>query len=284
MSSLHAEHSKDSAAVWHFLRGDLRFWIGALAVAAVVLVVVVGPFLAPADPQAFVARLYTRPRPGLWLGSDVLGRDVLSRVLVGGQVFLVQGLVAATAGVLLGVVLGILVGINRGWVGTSLLFFSDSVMVIPQILLVLLVLAAFGSSALTLTMAVALAQVAYTARVVHSATQKVVTQDYYLAARAVGMDTASLLVREVLPNVAPVVLVEYGIRLSISFVALASLSYLGFGSGEVDWGAMIHENQGGISIQPWAVVAPVLALAAFLLGMNLLRDAVSRAWARRAAR
>lgn len=284
MSIVHAQHSKASASLGHFLRRDPRFWAGCVAVGLVVLLAAFGPLLAPQDPDAFVGRLYLRPRPGLWLGTDVLGRDVLSRLLVGGRLFLLQGLAAATIGVLAGVLLGILLGVARGWAAGVLLFCSDSVMVIPQILLVLLILAAFGSAPLTLTIAVALAQIAYTARVVFAAAGRVITQDYYRAARSVGMGTGALVVREVLPNVAPAVLVEYGVRLSVSFVALASLSYLGFGSGEVDWGSMIHENQGGIALQPWAVVAPVAVLAAFLLGMNVLRDALARALTARSAR
>jgi peptide/nickel transport system permease protein len=284
VSQLHAQHAKASSSVWHFVGRDLRFWAGSAAVVLVVLIAVAGPWLAPYDPSAFVARLYQRPTAGNWLGTDVLGRDVLSRLLVGGRLFLLQGLAAATIGVLTGVLLGILLGVAKGRTSAFLLFCSDSVMVIPQILLVLLILAAFGSAPLTLTIAVALAQVAYTARVIFAATGRVTTEDYYRAARAVGMGTGALVLREVLPNVAPAVLVEYGVRLSISFVALASLSYLGFGSGDVDWGAMIHENQGGIALQPWAVVAPVLVLAAFLFGMNLVRDALARALAARSAR
>ncbi|MFT4110055.1 ABC transporter permease [Propionicimonas sp.] len=284
MSVVHAQHSRASTSVWSFLRRDPRFWGGCVVVALVAALAVLGPFLAPHEPGQFVGRLYSRPSADHWLGTDVLGRDVLSRLLVGGRVFLLQGLAAATLGVLAGVLLGILLGVAQGRLAAVLLFCSDSVMVIPQILLVLLVLAAFGSAPLTLTIAVALAQVAYTARVILAATGRVVTEDYYRAARAVGMGTGALVVREVLPNVAPAVLVEYGVRASISFVALASLSYLGFGSGDVDWGAMIHENQGGIALQPWAVVAPVAVLAAFLLGMNVLRDALARALAARSAR
>ncbi|MGC3994434.1 MAG: ABC transporter permease [Propionicimonas sp.] len=284
MTVIHARHSRASTSVWHHLRRDPRFWAGGVVVALVAGLALLGPFVAPHDPAQFVGRLYSRPGAGQWLGTDVLGRDVLSRLLVGGRVFLLQGLAAATLGVVAGVLLGILLGVAQTRLAAVLLFCNDSVMVIPQILLVLLVLAAFGSAPLTLTIAVALAQVAYTARVIYAATGRVVTEDYYRAARAVGMGTGALVIREVLPNVAPSVLVEYGVRLSISFVALASLSYLGFGSGDVDWGAMIHENQGGIALQPWAVVAPVAVLAAFLLGMNVIRDAVARALAARSAR
>lgn len=281
---LHARHSRATRSVWRGLARDARSWIGAVGVLAVVMLAVGGPLLAPHDPQEFVGRVFADPGEASPLGTDVLGRDVLSRLLVGGRTFLAQGLVAAVTGVAAGVLVGILLGISRGRPGAILVFLSDSVMVIPQLLLVLLVVASFGAGPVPLTAAVAFAQVAYTARVVRAATLRVVTEDYYRAARSLGMGHAALIGREVLPNIAGVVLVEFGVRLSICFVALASLSYLGFGSGEVDWGTMIHENQGGISLQPLAVVAPVLVLAVFLLGMNLLRDAASRALAERSAR
>lgn len=266
------------------LRRSPRAWAGAAGVVAVVALALLGPLLAPHDPEEFVGRIYSRPAAGLLLGTDVLGRDVLSRLLVGGQSFLVQGLLAAVLGVGAGVLLGIGMGVARPRAAGVLLFASDAVMVIPQILLVLLILASFGATAVTLTVAVALAQVAYTARVVQAATNRVTTEDYYRAARAVGVRGLPLVVGEVLPNVLGVVLVEFGVRLSICFVALASLSYLGFGSGAAEWGGMIHDNQGGIGLQPFAVLAPVVVLAVFLLGMNLVRDSLSQAITRRSAR
>ncbi|SDY99402.1 ABC transporter permease [Herbiconiux ginsengi] len=277
-------HDRHTGSLLRAMLVDPRAWAGAVAVVAVVVVTLLGPLIAPTPPGEFVARAYAAPAPGLPLGADNLGRDVLSRVLVGGGAFLVEGLIAAALGIGVGVVLGMLIGISGRRTAGFLLFLSDSVMVIPQILLVLIILAAFGANPVTLTVSVALAQIAYTARVVNAATQGVVTEDYFRAARASGAGRAGLLFREVLPNIIGVVLVEFGVRLSVCFVALASLSYLGFSSGAVSWGAMIHENQGGITLQPLAVFAPVIMIAVFLLGMNLVRDALARAVAGRSAR
>ncbi|GAB3596599.1 ABC transporter permease subunit [Microbacterium tumbae] len=277
-------HNRRDTSLWLMLVRDPLAWIGGLAVAAIVAITVIGPLTTPASPDEFVAQVFAAPSERLPLGADVLGRDVLARLLVGGGAFLLEGLLAAIIGVGTGVILGMLIGVlGRRWSGV-LLFLSDSIMVIPQILLVLLVLAAFGATPVTLTLSVALAQIAYTARVVHAATARVTTEDYYASARAIGLPVPALLLREVLPNIAGVVLVEFGVRLSVSFVALASLSYLGFGSAAASWGAMIHENQGGITLQPLAVLAPVATIAIFLLGMNLLRDALARAVAKRSAR
>lgn len=279
-------HDRRSSSVASAMLRDWRVSVGAIAAASVVALAIVGPHLASNDPTAFVGRVYSDSSAALPLGTDVLGRDVWSRVLVGGWQFLLEGVIAAVLGVAAGVLLGMIMGITRHRVSRVVRFLSDSVMVIPQILLVMLVLAGFGASPFTLTVAVAIAQVTYTARVVGAAAQRVTGQDYYLAARAIGERGLRLMIREVLPNIADIVLVEFGVRLSVCFVALASLSYLGFGDpgSGAEWGSMIHENQGGVSVQPWAVLAPVAAIAIFLIGINLLRDGMSRALTARSAR
>lgn len=265
------------------LLADPRAVVGGLLAAAVVVLAIVGPALAPFPPDAFVGKVFQRPSAAYPLGTDVLGRDVLSRLLVGGGVFMAEGVIAAVAGVGTGVLLGILVGVAGRRTSATLLFLSDGVMVIPQILLVLTILAAFGANAVTLTIAVAVAQVTYTARVVSAATRRVTGEDYYRSARAIGSRGLVLIGTEVLPNVIGVVLVEFGVRLSVCFVALASLSYLGFSGGSAEWGAMVHDNQGGIAVNPAAVLAPVAVIAVFLIGVNLVRDAVARRLAQRSA-
>jgi len=264
-------------------RVGARAVVGALLALAVLVLAVVGPLLAPENPSAFVGRIYEKPSSAHPLGTDVLGRDVLSRLLVGGGDYMAEGMIAAVLGVGIGALLGIAIGIAGRRSAAILLFLSDGVMVIPQILLVLTILAAFGATAVTLTIAVAAAQVTYTARVVSAATRRVTGQDYYRSARAIGSRGLVLIGTEVLPNVAGVVLVEFGVRLSVCFVALASLSYLGFSSGGAEWGGMVHDNQGGIAVNPWAALAPVAVIAVFLIGVNLVRDAVARRMARMSA-
>ncbi len=276
--------SRDQRPILVVLLRDWRAMAGAVLVLAVAALALLGPLWVTGDPDAFSGAVYAAPSADHPLGSDVLGRDVMTRLLLGGQVFLTQGVIAAIAGVGAGVLLGLLISVLRGAASRVVLFFSDSVMVIPQILLVLVILAAFGATTVTLIVSVALAQVAYTARVVEAAARRVVAQDYYRAARAIGRGRLALMVTEVLPNILGVVLVEFGVRLAVAFVALASLSYLGFAGDAISWGKMIHENQGGISVQPWAVFAPVLAIALFLVGMNLVRDGVARAVTERSAR
>lgn len=163
---------------------------------------------------------------------------------------------AAFIGVGIGGVLGMVMGLLGGKPRTALLFLNDTVMVVPQILIVLILIAAFSANAITLTVAVAIAQIPYAARVVQAATRRVVQEDYYTAGRMAGQSRLSLMLHEILPNIAPL-LVQFGVRLCVSFVVLASLSYLGFSSGGGDWGQMIHENQGVYQSNPGRFSRPL---------------------------
>lgn len=270
-------HSKrQSSWLWKFLI-DPRSIIGLVAVLVVAAFAFIGPMLAPYSATEIVGLPYRGPSASHLLGTDVLGRDVLSILTLGGRGFMIEGFLAAITGVGIGAVIGIVIGLLSGKPRVALLFCNDTVMVVPQILIVLIVIAAFSANAITLTVAVAVAQIPYVVRVAQAATKRVVLEDYFIAGQMAGQSRPSLMLREILPNIAGPLLVEFGVRLCISFVVLASLSYLGFSAGGGDWGQMIHENRGGISIQPWAVLSPIACISVFLIGMNLLRDRLSNA-------
>lgn len=250
--------------------------IGAIGIVLVLLISFLGPFFAPHTATEIVGKPFEGPSSQFLLGTDILGRDVISILLTGGWVYLIEGFIAALLGVGIGAALGIFIGLVPRFARISLLFCNDTIMVIPQILVALIIIAAFSATPTTLVAAVAFAQIPYVARVAQAATRRIVTEDYYIAARMAGQSRLSLMVNEILPNIAGPLLVEFGVRLCIVFVALASLSYLGFGANG-DWGQMIHENQAGIAIQPFAVGAPIVCIAVFLISMNLLRDSAARA-------
>lgn len=273
-----------SGSITRRLIKDPRTVIGAILVLAIVILAALGPAMAPFSATEFVGAPLQSPGGDLLLGADVLGRDVWSQLLLGGYVYLLQGLAAAILGVGAGTLAGLALGSLRGRLGTLALFGNDAIIVIPQIIIVLIIVTVFGATTVTLPIAVAIAQVTQTARLVRAATLRVIDEDYVLAARAAGQSRLGLMSSQVLPNIAGPVLVEFGVRLSVSFVVLASLSYLGLGGDGVAWGAMIHDNQGALAIQPWAAIAPVIAIAVFLIGMNLVRDGIARAVAARSAR
>jgi peptide/nickel transport system permease protein len=241
-------HSKRQSSWAHKFLADPRTIIGLVFAGIVLIFAFVAPAFAPHTATEIVGRPFRSPTQAFPLGTDVLGRDVLSILMLGGRSFMVAGFMAAMIGVGIGGVLGMVMGLLSGKPRTVLLFFNDTVMVVPQILIVLILIAAFSANATILTVAVAVAQIPYAARVVQAATRRVVQEDYYTAGYMAGQSRLSLMIHEILPNIAGPLLVQFGVRLCVSFVVLASLSYLGFSSGASDWGQMIHENQGGISI------------------------------------
>lgn len=253
--------------------------VGTLMSVAVLALALAGPALAGPDAHAFVGAPFQGPGDGYPLGTDVMGRSVLGQLLLGGRTFLTLGILAALLGVGGGVLLGVLLASASRRVAEIVLSVNDTVIVLPQIVIALLVLTRLGATALTLVLVVGIVHVPQSARVVRAATQRVVTQDYYASARAIGVPRRRLLTGEVLPNIVGVVVLELSIRLAISVVVLASLSYLGFGAPGSEWGRMIHENQGGLTIQPWAVMTPVLCIGVFLVGANMLRGGLVRALA-----
>lgn len=277
-------HSAKQSSLLRLLFSDVRALAGMAAILLVVILAAVGPSLAPYSVEEFGGRIFAPPSTEHLLGTDVLGRDVLSRALTGGQTFILQGVIATFLGVGAGVAIGIALNLIPTKLSRLGMFLNDTILVIPQILLVLIIIAAFGANPITVTIAVAIAQVTFTARLANAATQRVVREDYVRSALALGSSRWRIMVHEVLPNIAGPVLVEFSVRLAVSFVAMASLSYLGFGGSGPEWGSMIEENQGGLTVQPLAALTPVLLIAVFLIGVNLLRDRLAAANAKRSAR
>jgi len=265
----------DETAARRFLQ-EPRVAAGLVMVLVVTVLSVAGPSLAPFDPTDFVGRPFRPPSVHHLLGTDILGRDVLSILLVGGRVFLAEGVAATVLGVGLGIVLGVSLALLPRKASDVVLTLSDIAIVLPQIVVALLVLTRLGTSPLVLVGVIGFVHVPQTARVIRAASQRVVTADYFQSARTLGAPWHRLFTGEILPNIHGAVAVEVGIRLAISLVVLASLSYLGFGATRQEWGRMIHDNQGGLAVQPWSVIAPVVMLGLFLIGANMVREGITR--------
>jgi peptide/nickel transport system permease protein len=262
------------------LRRALRYprtRIGLAMTLLIVLVVVIGPTLRPHQPSAFVAAPYAPPSSALPLGADSLGRDVLSQVLSGGSTILLEGIAATVLGVSLGAALGMATGYSRSRLSAAVVRLNDTALALPQTVLTLLVLTRIGASAWSLILVVAAFHVPLTARVIRAATLRIVHEDFVSAVEAMGASRTRVISREILPNISSACFVEIGIRLAISVVVLASLGYLGFGGLAIDWGRMIYDNQGGLTIQPWGVLAPAAVMGCFLIGVSLLTDGLARA-------
>ena len=256
-----------------------RTRIGIVFTAVVVVGALLGPLLAPHDPAAFIGAPLSSPTSGFPLGTDYLGHDVLSRLLWGGRSVVWMAFAASTLGVAVGAAVGMLAGFSGARLDDGLMRFMDIILAFPQIVLVLLFVSMLGSNLALIVALVALSWVPQVARVARGVTADIAQREYVQAAEAIGLPRRRILLREILPNVATPLMVEYGLRLTWSIAVIAAISFLGFGiqPPNADWGLMINENRAGITLQPWAVVAPALCIAMFAIGTNFITEGISRA-------
>ncbi|MCF1592154.1 ABC transporter ATP-binding protein/permease [Streptomyces muensis] len=255
-----------------------RRWRGRAALAVLLLVCAVallGPLFAPHAVTEPVDIPYGPASGRAPLGTDELGSDVLSRLLSGGRSLVLTGLAVTAAVCALGAVAGMAAAYFRGWTDTVVLRLADVLLGLPAFLLLSVVVVATGRGTAGVAVAAGLVLLPETVRVVRAATLRILGQDYVEVAVARGERAVSVLGREVLPNLAPVLAADAGIRFLGAVTVVATASFLGYGPQPpaADWGLMVMENRDGLTLQPLAVLAPVLLLLLLLLATNLLLDA-----------
>ncbi|MDQ7905280.1 ABC transporter permease [Phytohabitans sp. ZYX-F-186] len=253
-----------------------RRWAGraAGAVAALLVVVAVaGPWLAPHDPTDVVGLPFAPPGAGQPLGTDYLGADVASRLLHGGRTVVVLALAAGALAYLVGGGLGLAAGLF-GRADTVLMRPVDVLIAVPPFLVLAVLAAGTGRGAAVVVLAAALANVPGIARVVRAATLEVGVRGYVEVALARGETWIRVAGRDVLPNIAALVLTDVGSRISAMVAMVAGANFLGLGlqPPTADWALMVAENRAGLALQPWAVLAPALAIAVLTITVNLGGD------------
>ncbi|MEZ5124845.1 MAG: ABC transporter permease [Thermoleophilia bacterium] len=259
--------------------GLRRTKIGVIGFFLILGIAVFGPLAAPYSPTQFVGQTFELPSATAWLGTDSLGRDVLSRVLWGGRTVFSLALSATVVGMTLGILLGMFAGYSRRSVDDVVMRLLDVIMAFPHIVFVLLIVAAVGSQPYLIALAVAIGHAPRVARVARGATLEVVGRDFILASEALGVPKWKIMLTEIFPNITSPMFVEFGLRLAYSIGTIAALSFLGFGlqPPAADWGLMINENHIGIAIQPYSVAVPVLLIALLTIAVSLVSDGLARA-------
>jgi ABC-type dipeptide/oligopeptide/nickel transport system permease subunit len=249
--------------------------VGLTILVFVLGVAILGPAFAPHGLATPIGAPGSPPSRSAPLGTDYLGRDVFSRVLDGGRSVIWIAVAATLLSYLAGMSIGLVAGYRRSLVDPVLMRGVDVLLAFPGLLILLLLVAALGTHVSVLIVGVAIVQLPPIARVVRTATLEVSTRGYVEAAQARGEGTFATLRREILPNIAPVVLADIGIRFGYSIILIASVNYLGLGLAPpaADWGLMIAENQQYIVLNSWAVLAPAIMLALLTVCVNLLADA-----------
>ena len=267
------------------MKDDLRrllrqpaFDIGLIIVLFWVACAIFGPWLVPHDPYADdLINTLMPPSAEHWFGTDQLGRDVFSRVIVGARDILTVAPLATLISTILGTALGLTMGYFGGWVDEVLGRIVDAVLALPTVIVALLALTALGTSMITVMVVIAFSFAPIIARTVRSAVLAERSLDYVAAAELRRESTLYILFMEILPNVLPPILVETTVRLGYAIFTVATLSFIGFGiqPPSPDWGLSISSNYGMIGGGFWwTVVFDSLAIASLVIGINLVADGI----------
>lgn len=256
-----------------------RTQIGLALVLVIVGIALIGPRIAPHDPNAFAGVPNTISVPGLLFGTDHIGQDVWSRFLSGGLSILSLAAAATILGLVLGIAVGLVSAYSRNVLDDILMRIMDVILAFPQIMLALVAIATVGPNPTTIILAVGLTTMPRVARVTRGAAQPIVERDFVAAAEAIGVPRFRILLSEIFPNVLSPLLVEASLRLTYAIGVIAALAFLGFTAhpGAADWGLMIQENYIALTVQPWGVVLPVAAIALLTVGTGLVGDGIARA-------
>ncbi len=249
--------------------------VGGAMVMSLVLVALFAPVLAPHDPTRAVAPTYGDPSPpslAFPMGTDQLGRDVLSRVIYGARVSLTVGVAAMAMTVAIGVMVGLMSGFFGGAVDFVLMRLTDVMLALPALLLAMAVVAVLRPSLFSILLVIGLVSWTQVARVVRAETLSMVRRDFVIAARALGAPSLRLILRHVLPNVAPIIIVMAALGTSGTLLLDAALSFLGLGvpPPTPTWGRMIEEATLYFRTAPWLSIFPGIAIFYAVLGFNLL--------------
>jgi peptide/nickel transport system permease protein len=257
-----------------------RGWSARVALTVVVvmaLVALIGPELTPHSPTAQLGPPFAGPSSTSPLGTDYVGEDVLSRVLAGGRTVIVYGGLATLLAYLSGGVIGLVAGYRRGWVDPVLMRAMDVLLAFPPLLFLLVLATGFGSSAVALIIGIAIVHMPGVARIVRTAALEVSVRGYVEAAVARGDRLATILRREILPNIVGTIVADAGPRFTVSILLVAAVNFLGLGISppKADWALMISENRGGITINSLSVLVPALMIGILTVSLNMLADAIA---------
>lgn len=259
-----------------------RFAMASLAfIVILVLVAVFAPFLAPHDPTVIDKEHLLAPpawqKGGSWvypLGTDPLGRCMLSRLLYGARLSLLVGVIVVTISLLAGVGLGLFAAFSRSWSDGLIMRSMDVILALPGLLLAMVIVVILGPGLLNAIIAVAITNIPYYARLTRAAALLELTKDYVTAARVSGVRTPRLMFRTVLPNCLAPLIVQTTLGISSAIIDAASLGFLGLGAQPPipEWGTMLADSRGFIQRAPWVVTLPGIAILLTVLAFNLLGD------------
>lgn len=248
--------------------------IGLVLTGVVVLIALVSLFWLPYPLADTSGSRLEGPSALHLLGTDRLGRDLLSQLMWGARIALIVGTCSVAIAAVLGTIVGLIAAFSRPWVDDTLSAGLDVVIAFPVLLLAMLVVAVQGASLWSAVLAIGLAMSAVVARLTRILSRRVLQEQFVTAARTSGTSTLGIVFQHVLPNIAPTLAVSLALQFGAAVLAEASLSYLGLGAPppNASWGRMLQEAQGTVLTAPVGAIAPGIAIIALVLGVNFLAD------------
>jgi peptide/nickel transport system permease protein len=256
------------------LRGPLAA-VGLVAIAALVLAAGLADWLAPYDPtEQALERMLEPPGRTHWLGTDDLGRDILSRLLHGARVSLAVGVLSVGLSLVAGVGLGLVAGYRGGWVDEVLMRVMDGLLAFPALVLALAITAALGPSLRNAMLAIGIVGIPGFARLVRGQVLSLRAREFVEAARAAGSGDTRIVLRHIVPGTLAPVIVHGSLRVAFAVLAEAGLSFLGLGTQPPtpSWGAMLNTGREYLEMAPWLALAPGAAIFVTTLSFNFLGD------------
>jgi peptide/nickel transport system permease protein len=243
----------------------------ALSVVAIALVSLVW---LPFDPSDTSGTRLEAPGGSHWLGTDRLGRDLATQLMIGARIALAVGLGSVAVGAVVGVTVGLVAAFAASWLDDTISAALDVVIAFPVLLLAMLIVAAQGASLVSVILAIGLAMSAVVARLTRVLTKRVLGEQFVTAARTSGTRWPGIVVRHILPNIWPTLSVNLALQFGVAVLAEASLSYLGLGAPppNASWGRLLQEAQGTVVTAPVGAIAPGIALVVLVIGVNFVAD------------
>jgi ABC-type dipeptide/oligopeptide/nickel transport system permease subunit len=261
--------------MWRSLVANRAAFVSLVLIGFLVIVAVIGPYVVPYNPiETNMANALTPPSAQHWFGTDQLGMDIFSRVIVGTRVSLVVGLLAVSIAMTVGVILGSIAGYIGGRVDNIIMRLMDMMLAIPSILLAITLMAALGKGIDKAVVAIGLVSIPEYARIVRSNTLSIKENDYVSAARIAGNSNLKIISKHVLPNALSVIIVRATLGMSAAILDMAALGFLGMGvqPPQAEWGDMLGRARGFIFQAPHTLFFPGIAITLTVLAFNLLGD------------
>ena len=251
--------------------------VGSVVVVVLLGLAICAPLVAPYSPyEQHPLNVLQPPSGDFWFGTDELGRDLFSRVVYGARVSFVVGVIATAIGAGVGVATGLLSGYQGGWVDSVIMRCYDALLAFPGIIIGIAVISILGPSSINVAYALALGSMPFFARLMRSSVLSEREREYVFAALCIGAGDRRIMVRHVLPNTLPPLLVQLSLAMGFAILAEASLSFLGLGTQPPDpsWGSMLNDSRTYLREAPWYGLWPGLALTVLLVALNFVSDAL----------